>query len=212
MNVYAWVLLVALAVLALVDWRAVARGKRDIEGLAKPAFLVLLIVLAWLLRADTVDYGRFLLLGLAASLVGDVLLLESTTRRFLGGLGAFLVAHLCYIAAFRRLPTDGPAEVPMLLVAAAVLAVIGLRVWPIVRREAREGWPVLVYAVVVGAMAVLAWATGHVVVGLGATLFAVSDALIGVARYERELPHGRLAVMVTYHVGQLLIVLGMMRC
>ncbi len=212
MNVYVWVLLLALGVAAAVDWRAVASGKRDVEGLAKPAYLVLLILLAWLLRADTVDYGRFLLAGLVLSLIGDVLLLESSTRRFLGGLSAFLAAHLCYLAAFRRVPGDGPAWVPMLALAVGALVVIGMRVWPIVRRETREGWPVLGYAVVVATMAVLAWATGHVVLGLGATLFAVSDALIGYGRYERELPHGRLAVMVTYHVGQLLIVLGTMRC
>ena len=113
MNVYVWVLLAALAVAAAVDWRAVVTGARDIEVLAKPAFLVLLIALAWLLRADTVDYGRFLLAGLVLSLLGDVLLLGRSDRHFLAGLGAFLFAQSCYIAAFRRVPSDGPAWLPM---------------------------------------------------------------------------------------------------
>ncbi len=212
MNVYVWVLLAALAVAAAVDWRAVVTGARDIEVLAKPAFLVLLIALAWLLRADTVDYGRFLLAGLVLSLLGDVLLLGRSDRHFLAGLGAFLFAQSCYIAAFRRVPSDGPAWLPMILVALAVGAVLVLRVWPLARAAPREGGPVLGYAAVVGSMAVLAWATGHVVLGLGATLFLFSDALIAYCRYDREPAWGRLVVMVTYHVGQLLIVFGLMRC
>lgn len=212
MNVYAWVLLAALAVTAVLDWRAVAVGKRDTEALAKPAYLVLLIALAWLLHADSVDYGRYLLLGLGFSLVGDVALLGRSEKHFLAGLGAFLVAQICYLAAFRRVPSDGPAWVPMLLVAAVVAGLLALRVWPLVRADPRVGIPVFGYAALAGTMAVVAWASGHVVLSVGATLFLASDALIGYCRFDREPPWGPVAIMVTYHVGQLLIVLGLMRC
>jgi uncharacterized membrane protein YhhN len=64
---------------------------------------------------------------------------------------------------------------------------------------------------VIGVMVVAASATGDALVALGATVFMVSDALLGLDRFVRPLRHGQVAVMVTYHVGQVLIVLGMLR-
>jgi uncharacterized membrane protein YhhN len=211
-NLYVWVLAIALAVAALADWRAVARGQREIETLAKPAFMVLLIALAWLLHADVVSYGQFLLAGLVLSLVGDVLLLGDSDVHFLGGLIAFLLGHLAYIAAFRRVPGDGPIWPGVLLVVLVVGLVMWVRLLPRLRSDWREGAPLVLYAVIIGAMAALAWATGLWVVGLGATLFLVSDTVLAYQRFVGDLPHGRLVVMVTYHLAQVLIVVGLLRC
>ena len=48
---YAWVLLAALAAVALADWFAVATQRRGVEQVAKPAYVVLLGAFAWLLHA-----------------------------------------------------------------------------------------------------------------------------------------------------------------
>lgn len=211
MNLYAWVLLGAFAVAALADWAAVARRRPDLESVAKPAVLVILVLLAWLLRADSVDYGAQLLVGLVLCLVGDVVLLGRSDRAFLGGLIAFLAAHVAYIAAFRRIPGEAPIWWGVLTVAIVVAAVIVTAILPILRASGRDGIPLLVYALVVGGMAAFAWATGLVVVGIGATLFLASDALIAFDRFVRPVAWGQLVVHITYHLGQLLIVLGMLR-
>jgi uncharacterized membrane protein YhhN len=174
--------------------------------------MVLLIALAWLMHADVVSYGQFLLAGLVLSLIGDVLLLGDSDVHFLGGLVAFLLGHLAYIAAFRRVPGDGPIWIGVLLVVLAVGVVLWLRLVPRLRADWREGAPLVLYAVIIGAMAALAWATGLWVVGLGATLFLVSDTVLAYQRFEGDLPHGRLVVMVTYHLAQVLIVVGLLRC
>jgi uncharacterized membrane protein YhhN len=57
---------------------------------------------------------------------------------------------------------------------------------------------------------VLAWATGSWVVALGASVFVVSDTTLAVNRFVRPLPGADVVVMVTYHVGQALIVLGVL--
>lgn len=211
MNSYVWVLLIAFALAAGADWAAVARSRADLESIAKPAVLVVLIVLAWLLRADTVSYGQYLLAGLGFSLIGDLALLGDSPRRFLGGLAAFLVAHLTYIAALRRVPGDGPIWPVVAAIVVLAVAVIWWRILPRARTSWRDGIPLLAYAVVLATMAALAWATGWVVLGLGATLFLVSDVLLAVNRFERELAWGPLTVHVTYHLGQLLMVWGMLR-
>ncbi|MBK8867980.1 MAG: lysoplasmalogenase [Actinomycetales bacterium] len=211
MNLYAWVLLAALAVTAAVDWFAVARSRREIEVLAKPAFMVILIALAWLLHADTVTYGQQLLLGLVLCLVGDVLLLGDGPASFLGGLIAFLLGHVAYIAAFRRVPSADPMWGGIILVTVVVLVLLWFRLLPKMVRDWRDGAPLVLYAVIIGLMAVLGWATGHLVVAIGGTLFLVSDAVLAYNRFERQLVHGRLIIMVTYHLAQFLIVWGLLR-
>ena len=57
-------------------------------------------------------------------------------------------------------------------------------------------------------MTLTAWGTGIVLAGVGATLFAVSDWVLGHRRFAGPLPGGRLAVMVPYHVGQALLIVG----
>ena len=59
-------------------------------------------------------------------------------------------------------------------------------------------------------MVLTAWATGHLLVALGATAFMVSDALLALNRFVRQRWFGPLAVMVAYHLAQGLIVLGVL--
>jgi uncharacterized membrane protein YhhN len=58
-------------------------------------------------------------------------------------------------------------------------------------------------------MVVCAVGTGNPVAIAGAVSFYASDALIGWGRFVRSYGWGRLAVMVTYHVGQVLLVLSL---
>ena len=62
----------------------------------------------------------------------------------------------------------------------------------------------------VGAMVVAAWMTGEWLIGLGATTFMVSDSVLALAKFVRRRDHSDLAVMVTYHLGQALIVAGVL--
>ena len=41
-------------------------------------------------------------------------------------------------------------------------------------------------------------------------VFVASDSILSVNRFVRPLPQARLAIMVTYHVGQALIVAGVL--
>ena len=71
------------------------------------------------------------------------------------------------------------------------------------------GGAVVFYAAVISAMVVTAWATGIVLAAVGAMLFAVSDWVLGHRRFVGPLPGGRLAIMVPYHVGQALLIVGL---
>lgn len=66
--------------------------------------------------------------------------------------------------------------------------------------------PVSASILVISAMVVSAGASGQAVVLAGALSFYASDALIAWGRFVRELPWGRVAVMVTYHLAQVALV------
>jgi len=68
---------------------------------------------------------------------------------------------------------------------------------------------VIFYGLVISAMVLSAWATGAWVAGVGASLFAISDWVLGHRKFAGPLPGGRLAVMAPYHVGQTLLIVGL---
>jgi uncharacterized membrane protein YhhN len=205
---------------AVIDWVAVWAGGttgRRVERIAKPAVLLALIVAAVLAHAWTPEAQAarpWLVLGLVASLAGDVLLLPP--GRFVPGLLAFLAAHLAYLVAFLLLPGEVPWLVIGIVAAAALVATVGRA---LVRAASRVGLagPVAAYLVAITLMAVAATRTGEVTAIAGAWLFVASDAMLGWGRLQAPapgLPRGggrtqRVAVMVTYHLGQVLILLAL---
>src|SRR5690349_13782679 len=88
--VSAWVvLLIAAAVAALVDWWAVATGRRRVEYLAKPLTMALLVGVAATAGDPGGDVRTWLVAGAVLGLVGDIALMGDGEVEFMIGLGAF---------------------------------------------------------------------------------------------------------------------------
>lgn len=210
--------LVAAGLVALVDWFAVSRRWRGLEYAAKPLVLALLIV-----AAASVDLGEvkpWVLAALVLGLLGDVALLFTDEHRpveadvpFLIGLGSFLLGHVAYVIAFVRYGLH-----PIQLLAGA-LVVIGAAVLalPRILRGAREeggvslALAVSAYATVLSAMVILGFGTAAVVTATGALLFLVSDLTLAWGRFVQPLLRGPVIVVVTYHLAQGLILIGLIR-
>lgn len=205
-----WVFLTIAAVLAVVDWYAVAVDRRALEYLAKPATMVALLGVA--LTLDPADDGAraWFVAALVLSLVGDVLLMLPSDA-FVYGLGAFLLAHVAYVVGLLALGVTGAALALGALLVTAAVTTVGLRVVRAVREsdDADLAAPVLGYVVVISLMVACAVGTGELLAIVGAVLFYASDALIAWNRFIEELPAGRLAIMVTYHLGQAGLVLSL---
>ena len=200
------------AALALVDWYAVARGDRRTETWAKPAVLVALIVTALVLGAADSAAGVWLLVALVFGLAGDVFLLGDSDTRFRLGLAAFLVGHLAFVASFIQLGLDpqGWNYLSFLVLGGCLLATRQVAASTYLRGGLALAVPVGIYTVVIGAMVIYAFTTGVPLVAIGATVFAVSDTVLARDRFVRPWDGARLLVMVTYHVGQALIVAGVL--
>lgn len=200
------------AALALVDWYAVARQDRRTEAWAKPAVLLALIVTALVLGATGSTAGVWLLVALVFGLAGDVFLLGRTDTRFRLGLAAFLVGHLAFVASFVALGLDpqGWNYLSLLVLGACLLATRQVAASTYLRGGLALAAPVGIYTVVIGAMVIYAFTTGVPLIATGATVFAVSDTVLARDRFVRPWDGAQLLVMVTYHVGQALIVAGVL--
>ena len=120
---------------------------------------------------------RWLIGALVFSAAGDFLLaMPWWEPSFVLGLAAFLVAHLCFLAAL--LPLCAPSAPRVTAAAVVVAACIALLIW-FWPKLITEGMavPVTVYIAVLGAMVCAPWTA------LGAVSFAVSDAMIGVGKF-----------------------------
>lgn len=188
----------------------------DADGLVADITQDLLMpVLAGTLLAATVAprgrLVRLVLLALGLSWLGDAAPdLAPDDLAFLVMVGFFLLAQATYIAAFLPFRDDsvlGRRPAAALPYAAVFVALIALT-------RAGAGSllvPVVVYGLALTTMAILATGLGRLA-GVGGIVFMLSDALIALGAFtDLDLPVHGFWVMLTYVLGQALIVLAVIR-
>lgn len=219
---------VILSVVLLV--RAQDRAPRDERQIRiwKPLASALVAVIAVLSLAqpdgsfDPV-YTLLITLGLAASLAGDVLLIEQgNLRAFVAGLVAFLWAHLAYVAGFIYVQVSRGLKAPVggEIVTGVVLAAAATAMYRILRPGlGRMRGPVIGYMIVISVMlhraAAIALASPELtaqaacILG-GAALFYLSDAILALNRFRfgGKMPHYPVWNLPLYYAGQVLIALS----
>jgi uncharacterized membrane protein YhhN len=155
--------------------------------------------------------SRWLIFALVFSAAGDFLLAMPWWQpSFVLGLGAFLVAHLCFLAALIPLVSRSGPRLPG--AAITVLACVALLVW-FWPRLLEEGMavPVTLYIAVLGAMvcAALLARLPTPWTALGAVCFAVSDAMIGISRFVLGSEALAVPIWWAYATSLLLITAGL---
>jgi uncharacterized membrane protein YhhN len=187
---------------------AEARHSRSAVWLTKPVAAGAFVWAAVAWGAWDSGYGRWLLLGLVLSFLGDVLLIPRSRRSwFRAGLLAFLLAHVAYAVAFLRLPI-GMTGLVLGNLCAAGLAWLVLS-WLVPRLSAGFRRLVMAYVVVICVMLVAAFATadgsGIWTIALGASLFAISDLSVARDRFVARAFVNRLWGLPLYFAAQLIL-------
>lgn len=209
MSPAAWFAFVVAAGAAVIDWWAVAQRRRAVEYVAKPAVMVALIGAVLAIDAPSNAVRTWFVVALVFSLAGDVFLMLRS-ERFVAGLASFLVAHLAYVVGFLVSGVSGIAFAAGTAIGVAVFAGAGRVIWQGARaRAASLAVPVGAYIAVISMMFAAAIGSEVLLWIAGAGLFYISDALLGWNRFVDRLPHGRLLVIVPYHLGQALLVTGL---
>ena len=76
-------------------------------------------------------------------------------------------------------------------------------------QDPKLGVAVTVYMLVLVIMLDVAWWSGVAAAMAGALFFVASDAMIGWSRFVNAFRHHHVAIMVTYHVAQALLVVSL---
>lgn len=211
-----YVFLAAFVLSVAVHLRASLRRDTRMRNISKP-FLLLSLLGFYLLAARSVSVP--IVLALLFSWIGDVLLIPKGIKWFTAGGIAFMASHAFFTAGylpdivFSRIPV--PLIVFPALFFAALAACIFSRLRPYL--PGALFYPMLLYLLINGAMNCFAIfrcisspTAATVTTAIGAALFFLSDTVLFFVRFNKN---GRLKthfpVMLTYSLGELLIVLGL---
>jgi len=195
--------LVSVIVLLVVDRKEWPLGR----VIAKLASSTCFVLVAVSLDAPRSTYGQLILGALVLGWMGDALLLSRAPKAFMGGLGAFLLSHVLFAAAF----LSGALSVPAMVVAVVMAGLFGAVVlrWLMPNAPKEFKGPVLAYVVVILAMCVAAaghaFASQRWAVLVGALLFTASDLSVARDRFVQQGFVNRLWGWPTYFVAQLVL-------
>lgn len=196
--------ILVLALLASEHARHRLRGW--IKGAASAGFLATAVAAG---AAET-RYGRWVLVALALSWIGDVVLVSAARSWFLTGLVAFLSAHVGYLVGFGVLGLDRAPTLGAAAVLAVPAAAVARWLWGRVPSGMRT--PILAYIVVISAM--VAGAVGTAAAGApglvvpAAALFYVSDLLVARDRFVDPGLVNRMVGLPLYYAAQVLFALS----
>ncbi|WP_332730068.1 lysoplasmalogenase [Pseudomonas sp. ESBL2] len=186
-------MILALTAAALYLY-ALASDNTLLALMTKP--IPVLALIAWLRSTPVSPYRTWISIGLAFSVLGDILL-AIPADLFVFGLAAFLCAHLAYLRGYCGI-TLRPALPALIFSAITGIALLGVL--------ASHGLsplliPVALYALAISAMLWRALACGGVA-ALGAGLFVFSDSLIGIDRFVSPFAAAPYLIILAYWLGQ----------
>lgn len=195
---------------------AVATQNELLNYITKPLLMPLLALSFWFSAGNAHPKARNLvLMGLACSTFGDVLLMFRTEAGFfILGLVGFLIAHVFYILAFRTMTGNGRRCLASnrWLLLPFVAYWLGFNAFLFESLPAAMKAPVVIYSIVIMTMAIFALNLRRVLskqafqlIFLGALLFVISDSVLAASKFKyadiSDFNFG-IPVMITYVLGQ----------
>ena len=195
---------------AVVDLAAELVGARTLFAAALVALMPLLAAFALSVRRRLDPQRRSRLLNLTVAALFLSWLGDLAGYNLLPKVACFLLAQLCYVAAFWPRRSRSIWRRP--LAAGAYATVVIVLVVVVARDAGPLAVPVVVYGVSLGLMATLATGVNGVA-AVGGALFVVSDAILALDTFVGgfTLPHASFWNILTYVVAQLLLVWGALR-
>ncbi|MHA1198066.1 MAG: lysoplasmalogenase [Candidatus Heimdallarchaeaceae archaeon] len=189
-----------------------------IRYVTKP--LLIPMLLAFYVVANT-SINWWVVVALIGGFLGDVFLMLPDPKKkrvwLRVGLVSFLLGHIFYIVAF-ILISQNFSHYRWWSIFLAIPFVIGaIIVHPRLTKHTGDMTiAVTAYIVIIGLMGIsstfllgLGTTTGFILIYIGAWLFVISDILNGIAKFVVQFNYERVITMLTYILGQLLLILGL---
>ena len=212
-----YVFLAVFLVSTAIHLYASLKQNKKLRNITKP-FILLSLLGFYVLTANVVSLA--IVLALIFSWLGDVLLIPKGTKWFTAGGIAFMISHGFFIAGYCRDVVFSAIPVVLIVLLsvffAATVAFIFSKLKPHLPKALF--YPMFLYLLINGAMNCFALfrcvsnpTAATVTTAIGAALFFISDTSLFFVRFKKD---SRLKthflVMLTYSIGEFLIVLGLL--
>lgn len=188
------------------------RKWRSIRAISKLAASTAFVVLAVVNDAANSSYGRLILVALVLSWIGDALLLSLRSSFLLGGIAAFLLAHVFFAVAF----TSQTIDTKWLAFALVILGCAGLLIlrwlWKYLEPFYKIAVPVYLAAItIMTSLAVAAsFASASPLFAVAALAFAASDVSVARDRFIGKNIVNKAWGLPLYFAAQLLFAMSVL--
>ncbi|MCQ2547150.1 MAG: lysoplasmalogenase [Clostridia bacterium] len=219
-----WLYVAFFAVFTAIHLYASYRKKDSLRGPTKMVILLAILgmYLEWA-HYQGADPSVFVVFALITSWLGDVLLIPKGVKWFTAGGISFWISHFLFIFAYIESGIVFSRINPIVAVAIAlVYAITVVILFSKLKAHLPKPlfYPMFLYLLTNGAMNVFAWfrllsgsctLLGGILTGIGALMFFISDSSLFFVRFDKNSKiKSHFLVMLTYSLGEFLIVLGLM--
>ena len=204
------VFFVVATIFSIGDWWAVHASKKSLQYVCKPlatvGFLATAIAIA---DAESVPQ-TWRIIAFVFCLLGDVFLMLPRDA-FVPGLASFAIAQICFAVSLLTQDVTSTRLVVGLVIVVPTSLFLARRFVKSISSSGHKELvvPVVVYMMVIAAMAVSAIAGGTAIGIAGAAFFMLSDSLIAEHRFVKERSWQPVGIMVTYHLALAGLSLGL---
>lgn len=211
-----YVMLIIFAISTTIHLYASLKSDKPLRDKSKP-FILLSLLGFYCLSVDNIVLT--VVLALVFSWIGDILLINKGIKWFTAGGIAFMVSHLFFILSYAKYIKYDSINKVILILLPVLFIVVSLIIFKFLRPHLPKPlfYPMMGYLILNGMMNCFAWfralsTTGiaAIVTAFGALLFFVSDSSLFFVRFDKNsILKTHFLVMLTYSIGELLIVLGL---
>jgi len=140
-----------------------------------------------------------ILIGLLFCTIGDY-----TLQWFVVGLSFFLIGHLFYIAAFLYCWSFSKIRAASLIPLVLFVVYMAMRMVSALQASGQDGLviPVIMYILVISAMAFTAIMTNQLWAIAGSLLFVISDSVLAWNKFIEDVTYSGPIIMITYYAAQ----------
>lgn len=215
-------ILILFFIVGLGELIAVAMDIEVLQWVFKPLIMVVLGAFYFFGTSEPSPLAKAVVGAIVFSWIGDVCLMFQGVSEmyFMAGLGAFFIAHLCYVMAYNQhvKKKEGTGlhgiqkfrfSLPIVLAGTGLITILYAHLGALKIL-------VTLYAIVLMVMTLQAlFRYGYTnpvsfwFVFVGALLFMVSDSLIAVNKFLTSFELAGLTIMATYILAQFLIIRGL---
>ena len=187
------------------------------RNISKP-FIILFLLGFYVLAAREVSL--YIVLALALSWLGDVLLIPKGVKWFTAGGIAFMAGHVFFILGY--LKDVNFAKIPILAIVLLAALFVGAVTFIFAKLKPHLPkplfYPMFLYLLINGTMNCFAifrcisiGGFAGIITAVGAALFFISDSSLFFVRFDKNSPlKTHFLVMLTYSIGEFLIVWGLL--